>query len=79
MQVGGFMESRLGLTASAHLALSSPNIVHFDFDTALMFSADPVVGGIEYKEKGVIEVPDVPGLGATIDDSFLKEAEKFTV
>ena len=73
------MESRLGLTASAHLALSSPNIVHYDFDTALMFSADPVIGGIEYKEKGVIEIPDVPGLGAVIDDTFLKQAEKFII
>jgi L-Ala-D/L-Glu epimerase len=76
LQIGSFMESRLGLTASAHLALSSPNIVHYDFDTALMFSADPVIGGIEYKEKGIIEVPDVPGLGAVIDDSYLKDAEK---
>ncbi len=79
LQIGSFMESRLGLTASAHLALSNPNIVHYDFDTALMFSADPVMGGIEYKEKGVIKVPDVPGIGATIDDTFLKEAEKFII
>jgi L-alanine-DL-glutamate epimerase-like enolase superfamily enzyme len=79
LQIGSFMESRLGLTASAHLALSSPNIIHYDFDTALMFSADPVMGGIEYKEKGVIEVPGVPGLGATIDDSYLKGAEKFII
>ncbi|HUS01471.1 MAG TPA: dipeptide epimerase [Chitinophagaceae bacterium] len=79
LQIGSFMESRLGLTASAHLALSSPNIIHYDFDTALMFSADPVIGGIEYKEKGVIEVPDTPGLGALIDDSYLKDAEKFII
>jgi L-Ala-D/L-Glu epimerase len=79
LQIGSFMESRLGLTASAHLALSSPNIVHYDFDTALMFSADPVKGGIEYKENGIIEVPDTPGLGAVIDDSFLKDAEKFII
>jgi L-alanine-DL-glutamate epimerase and related enzymes of enolase superfamily len=79
LQIGSFMESRLGLTASAHLALSSPNIIHYDFDTALMFSADPVIGGIEYNEKGVIEVPDVQGLGAVIDDTFLKEAEKFLI
>ena len=79
LQIGSFMESRLGLTASAHLALSNPHIVHYDFDTALMFTADPVIGGIEYKKKGVIEVPDVPGLGAVIDDNFLKNAEKFII
>jgi hypothetical protein len=37
-----------------------------------MFSEDPVTGGIQYKSEGVIEVPDVPGLGATIGDEWLK-------
>lgn len=72
MQVGGFMESRLGMTAAAHLALSNDHIVHCDFDTPLMFTEDPVIGGIKYLDKGVIDVPDVPGLGAVIDDSYLK-------
>lgn len=77
MQVGGFMESRLGMTAAAHLALSNDHIHHCDFDTPLMFTEDPVIGGIKYLEKGVIHVPDVPGLGAAIDDAYLKEAERF--
>ena len=76
MQVGGFMESRLGMTAAAHLALSNDHIHHCDFDTPLMFTEDPVIGGIQYKANGVIEVPDVPGLGAVIDDSYLANAEK---
>jgi L-alanine-DL-glutamate epimerase-like enolase superfamily enzyme len=76
MQVGGFMESRLGMTAAAHLALSNDHIVHCDFDTPLMFTEDPVVGGIRYLEKGMIDVPDVPGLGAMIDESYLKLAEQ---
>jgi L-alanine-DL-glutamate epimerase-like enolase superfamily enzyme len=79
MQVGGFMESRLGMTAAAHLALSNDHIYHCDFDTPLMFTEDPVIGGIGYKDKGVIELPDTPGLGAVIDDSYLKEAEKVVV
>lgn len=79
MQVGGFMESRLGMTAGAHLALSNSHIHHCDFDTPLMFTEDPVIGGIKYLEKGVIEVPEVPGLGAVIDESYLKDAEKFAV
>ncbi|HET7896691.1 MAG TPA: dipeptide epimerase [Flavisolibacter sp.] len=78
MQVGGFMESRLGMTAATHLALSNDHIVHCDFDTPLMFTEDPVIGGINYLEKGVIDVPDVPGLGAVIDDAYLKEAECWT-
>ena len=77
MQVGGFMESRLGMTAAAHLALSNDHIHHCDFDTPLMFTEDPVIGGIKYREKGVIEVPDVPGLGAVIDQAYLDKAEKF--
>ena len=77
MQVGGFMESRLGMTAAAHLALSNDHIYHCDFDTPLMFTEDPVIGGIKYLDKGVIDVPEVPGLGAVIDESYLKDAEKW--
>jgi L-Ala-D/L-Glu epimerase len=75
MQVGGFMESRLGMTASAHLALANDHIHHCDFDTPLMFTEDPVIGGIKYLDKGVVEVPDTPGLGAVIDEAYLKKAE----
>jgi L-alanine-DL-glutamate epimerase-like enolase superfamily enzyme len=42
-----------------------------------MFTEDPVIGGINYLEKGVIDVPDVPGLGAVIDEAYLREAERF--
>ena len=79
MQVGGFMESRLGMTAAAHLALSNDHIHHCDFDTPLMFTEDPIIGGIQYKEKGIIEIPDVPGLGAAVDESYLEKAEKFVL
>ena len=79
LQVGSFMESGLGTTASAHLALANDRIIHYDLDTPLMFSADPVIGGIEYKGNGRIKVPDTPGLGAVIDDKFLKEADTFII
>jgi L-Ala-D/L-Glu epimerase len=78
MQVGGFMESRLGMTASAHLALANEYIHHCDFDTPLMFTEDPVIGGIKYLDNGIIDVPDTPGLGAVIDEQYLVDAEKFT-
>jgi L-alanine-DL-glutamate epimerase-like enolase superfamily enzyme len=77
MQVGGFMESRLGMTAAAHLALANDHIHHCDFDTPLMFTEDPVIGGINYLDKGVIELSDTPGLGAMIDESYLRKAERF--
>jgi len=79
MQVGGFMESRLGMTASAHLALANDHIHHCDFDTPLMFTEDPVIGGIKYLDKGVVDVPEIPGLGAVIDERYLKTAEKFFI
>jgi o-succinylbenzoate synthase len=74
IQLGAFLESRLAMTTFAHLALCSDNIIHFDFDTALMFSKDPVNGGIIYKSGGLIEIPDTPGIGATIQPDFLNEA-----
>lgn len=76
MQVGAMLESRLGMTAFAHFALCSPLIEHYDFDTALMFTEDPVTNGIQYKANGVVEVPDTPGLGATINEAWLKRMEK---
>lgn len=79
MQVGGFLESRLGFTASAHLALTSDHIIYYDFDTPLMQTVDPVVGGITYHKNGIIKVPDSPGLGATVDAQFLKNLPKVVI
>ena len=79
LQIGAFLESRLAMTAFAHFALCSPSIVHFDFDTALMFSEDPVTGGIMYEKNGVVKVPEVVGLGATIDEGWLKKMEKVII
>ncbi len=76
LQVGAMLESRLAMTAFAHYSLCSPMIEHFDFDTALMFSEDPVTGGIIYEKNGVVKVPEVIGLGAVIDDSWLRKMEK---
>lgn len=79
MQVGGFLESRLGFTASAHFALSDSNIRYYDWDTPLMFTEDPVVGGILYSKGGVIGVPDVPGLGAKMDTGYLRQCVCATI
>ena len=79
LQVGAFMESRLAMTAFAHFSLCSPIIEHFDFDTCLMFSEDPVTGGIIYEKNGVIKVPEVPGLGARVSEEWLSRLEKVVV
>lgn len=71
LQVGAFMESRLAMTAFAHFSLCSPIIEYYDFDTSLMFSEDPISGGIIYEKNGVIRVPEAPGLGASVSEERL--------
>ncbi|WP_132051418.1 mandelate racemase/muconate lactonizing enzyme family protein [Pseudocnuella soli] len=72
LQVGGFMESRLGMTAAAHLALASPAVHFCDFDTPLMFTEDPVEGGFQFGPNGLIQMPQTPGLGAAFSPRFLE-------
>src|SRR5258706_8652835 len=79
LQVGAMLESRLAMTAFAHFALCSPMIEHYDFDTALMFIEDPVKGGIKYEKNGVVIVPEVNGLGATIDEKWLGKLENVII
>lgn len=66
VQIGGFLESRLGFTAAAHLALSSPAVAFVDMDTPMMFAQDPVQGGITYDAQGHISLPEGIGLGAAL-------------
>ncbi len=73
MMVGGFIETRLAFTASAHFSLSCESIVFSDFDSPLMMEHDPVTGGIEYGGGGLVTVPEKPGLGAAVDDSYLEQ------
>ena len=76
LQVGGFLESRIGFTAAAHLALSSPQVVYCDFDTPLMFEEDCVQGGIQYGANGQIQVPEQIGLGASYEADYLHQLPK---
>ena len=71
LQVGGFLESRLGFTAAAHFALSAERVAYCDFDTPLMQEEDPVEGGITYGAGGAVSVPDAPGLGARLRPEYL--------
>ena len=75
IQLGGFLESRLGFTAAAHVALTSNAVEYVDFDTPLMFTEDPVIGGITYGTNGIISLPEKAGLGATIDSAYLAKQE----
>lgn len=79
LQIGGFLESRIGFTASAHLALTSDQVLFCDFDTPMMFREDPVLGGIEYGKNGLVTIPEVPGLGASLDSLYLKRLSGFVI
>ncbi|MFZ9848415.1 MAG: hypothetical protein ACO3EE_09735, partial [Flavobacteriales bacterium] len=61
---------------SAHLALCSNNIIHYDFDSPLMLEDDVVIGGITYNPKGEISMPTKMGLGASIDEKHLNKLAK---
>jgi L-alanine-DL-glutamate epimerase-like enolase superfamily enzyme len=78
-QVGCFSESRLGITALAHLAVSSGQVVYYDMDSPLMLSEDPVLGGAVYKQVNEIHVNESPGLGLEIDPRFLKNLDKIEI
>lgn len=76
--VGCMMETRLGLTAAAHLVSARPNIQYADLDGHYALRDDPVIGGARYNV-GEISIPDTPGHGADIDPDFLKKCERTTV
>ena len=76
--LGSMTESRLGLTAAAHLVSARPNIAFADLDTAFFHAEDRVIGGIQY-QGGTIHLPDDPGLGADFESEYLSSLEKFTI
>ncbi|WP_347550194.1 dipeptide epimerase [Pseudalkalibacillus hwajinpoensis] len=60
--VGSMIESRVGITAAAHLAASQPNITRYDFDAPLMLKEDLVSGGVVYDRNKMSFTEDF-GLG----------------
>jgi L-alanine-DL-glutamate epimerase-like enolase superfamily enzyme len=76
LQLGGFLESRLGFTAAAHFAWTLQETPYVDFDTPLMLSADPVDGGMQYGPGGRIRLPEGLGLGAAVDAAFLQSCPR---
>jgi len=62
VMVGGMVETRLGMTAGAHLACALGGVEFVDLDTAWLLADDPYLGG--YVADGPrYRLPDVPGLG----------------
>ena len=74
--VGCMLETRLALTAAAHVAAALPQtIVYADLDGMNSHTIDPIVDGMTVKA-GRITLPELPGLGADVDPAFLKKLKK---
>ncbi len=61
IMVGAMIESRLGLTAMAHLVSALGGARWVDLDTAFLLAHDPYDGGME-AEGATLRLPDLPGL-----------------
>ncbi len=73
--VGCMLESRLGLTAAAHVHGARRGVTMADLDSHFDFSVDPILGGIQVAE-GLVTLPGQPGLGADLDPAFLRQLER---
>ncbi len=77
--LGGMLESRVALSAKVHMALSCPNIRFYDLDTCLLgHLVDPVTNGVQF-DGMKLKLPNLPGIGADVDPSFLRDCEKVIV
>ncbi len=77
--IGSMLESRLALTANLHFAYASPNIKYFDLDTCMLGQLeDPVLGGVFYNGFH-LDMHEAPGIGADVDETFLKKCDCYTV
>ncbi|RIV22653.1 dipeptide epimerase [Fibrisoma montanum] len=76
--IGCMSESRLAITANAHVASARQNITFFDLDAPFEHAQDPVVGGAIYAGYA-ISLPDTPGIGAEIDPDFLSTLDRIVI
>lgn len=77
--MGGMLESRLALTAKVHFAMAHNNIKFYDLDTCLLgHLVDPVIGGVSYSGMQ-LQLYDAPGIGADVDDAYLKKLEQVII
>ncbi|MBE3130378.1 MAG: dipeptide epimerase [Acidobacteria bacterium] len=73
--VGCMLESKLALTAAAHVVASQANIVYADLDGNSEHVIDPIIDGMTVKA-GILTLPEKPGLGCDVDPAFLKKLQK---
>lgn len=79
--IGCFFESRLGLSAAFHLALSKQNVHYIDLDSAYHLAEDPIIGGMFYDEnkKGLIKISNQLGHGADVKEDLLENKLHVTI
>ena len=63
LMIGGMVETRLGMTAAAHVAAALGGVEFVDLDTAWLLAADPYRGRGYIAQGPRYELPDEPGLG----------------
>jgi L-alanine-DL-glutamate epimerase-like enolase superfamily enzyme len=77
--VGGMLESRLAASANLHFIYASPSVKFYDLDSPMLGGLeDPIENGIRYNGY-FVEIPDMPGIGADVSESFLSGCEKWSV
>lgn len=62
--LGSMVESKISLTAAAHLAAAKKVITRVDLDAAILLKEDPVIGGF-HKDIPWFSLDESPGLGIT--------------
>lgn len=72
--VGCMLESRLGLTAAAHVVGAQSIVRWADLDGHSSHTMDPVLGGMTF-DRGLIRLPEEPGIGADVDPGFLSKLQ----
>ncbi|MBU3181260.1 dipeptide epimerase [Clostridium psychrophilum] len=60
--IGCMLESKISVTAAAHLASAKSIITKIDLDGPILCDVDPIIGGAIFNES-IITLPDSPGLG----------------
>jgi L-alanine-DL-glutamate epimerase-like enolase superfamily enzyme len=73
--LGCMNETRLALTAAAHVHGAQKNIIFADLDGHFGHVVDPIIGGFTVKD-GTITLPETPGLGCDVDPAYLKKLKK---
>lgn len=77
--MGGMLESKIALTAKVHFAMAFDNIKFYDLDTCLLgHLKDPVIGGATYNGM-FLELNDAIGIGADVDNAYLKNLEQIII